>query len=78
MLNKSVGQEEVGYYKSFCRFKNHIRVLRYIYDVLSMRLSFYVQCLFYHELSNFRDEILLKGLLKGGGECNSRDFQTLN
>jgi len=73
MQNKSVSEEEeVGYYKPCYRFTNHIRMSICVYDVLSIYLSLYVRCLFYQKLSNFGEEILLKG-----AECNNPAFQTL-
>jgi len=60
MLNKSIGEEEAEYTKLFVKLKEHIWLLKRVYDTPSSSLSLFELCLFHFELSNFEDEILLK------------------
>ena len=71
MLSKSVGEEEAGYYKSFVNLKKVFESWKRACDVLSISLSIYVQSVFYYELSNFEDEIRVRG-----EKCNTRLFKT--
>ena len=70
MLNKSIGEEEAEYTKLFVKLKEHIWLLKRVYDTPSSSLSLFELCLFHFELSNFEDEILLKR----GGRNITLDF----